>query len=160
MSQSKLKITRTPPFRRVHYQTLETYLIQVYRFTKFSVLKAAGISHGVYPEYRIEAEIPPHLQAKAKRIRAGTHCGNLGLALTVLCADGHIPAGLYVIDTRRKPDPIEAYKHLLQQTHDPIHPECVRFKEKHRNVPRFREGVGVIDRALVEWLKKEPSREP
>lgn len=160
MSQLKLEITYTPPFHRVYYLTLEAYLIQVYRFTKFSVLKAAGVSHGIYPEYRIEAVIPPRLQAKAKQIRAGARCRDLGLALTVLCADRHIPAGLYVIDTKCRPDPIEAYKRLLQQTHDPIHPECVRFKKKHRSDPRFREKAGVIDRSLIEWLKQEPSEEP
>ena len=79
MPQLKLEIIHTPPFRRVYYQTLEAYLIRVYRFTKFSVLKTAGVSHGVYPEYRIEAIIPPHLQAKAKQIRAGTRCRDLGL---------------------------------------------------------------------------------
>jgi hypothetical protein len=120
----------------------------------------AGATHGVYPEYQIGAKIPPHLKAAADRIRAGGRCRDLGLALTVLCADRHIPAGQYIIDTRREEDPVEAYKRLLQQTRDPLHPDCVRFKTEHRKAPRFRKRAGIIDRSLVEWLKQEPSEEP
>ncbi len=160
MSQHKLKITHSPPFRRIHYRALEVYLSRVYHLTGFSALKAAGVAHGLTPEYLIGTKIPPHLQAKARKIRAGSPCLNLNLVLTVLCADNHIPAGQYILDTHRKPDPIEMYKHLLQQTHDPIHPECVRFKERHRSDPRFRRKARIIDQSLIEWLKQEPSEEP
>lgn len=159
MTQPKLEIVDDPPFRRVHYRALEVYLAKVYRLTRFNVLKTAGVSHGIYPEYHIGTEIPPHLQAAADQIRTGAHCHNLGLVLTVLCADHYIPADQYIIDTRRKEDPIKAYKRLLQQTLNPIHPDCVRFKEKHRSIPRFRKRARIIDRSLVEWLKKEPPEE-
>jgi len=160
MTHPKLEIVDIPPFRGVHYRALEVYLAKVYHLTRFNALKAAGASHGVYPEYHIGAEIPSHLQAAANQIQTGKHGCDLGLVLTVLCADHHIPAGRYVIDTHREEDPTEAYKRLLQRTLDPIHPDCVRFKEKHRNTPRFRKKAGIIDRSLVEWLKKEPSEEP
>jgi len=157
MAHPKLEIVNIPPFRRVHYRALEVYLAKVYRLTRFNALKASGASHGICPEYLIDAKIPPHLQTDADRVRAGVRCRNLGLALTVLCADRHIPAGQYLIDTRREEDPIEVYKRLLQRTLDPIHPDCVRFKERHRSAPRFRKKARVIDRSLIEWLKKEPS---
>lgn len=160
MARPKLKIVNTPPFQRVHYRALEVYLAKVYRLTRFDALKAAGATHGIYPEYRIDAEIPPHLQEAANRIRTGRRCRDLGLALTVLCADRHISAGQYIIDTRREADPIKVYKHLLQRTLDPIHPDCVRFKELHRDARRFRKKAAIIDRSLVAWLKQERSGEP
>lgn len=160
MTQPKLEIVDTPPFKRVHYRALEVYLTRVYRLTRFDALKAAGTTHGVYPEYRISAKIPPHLQEAANRIRTGRRCHDLSLALTVLCADRHIPAGQYIIDTRQEEDPIEVYKRLLQRTLDPIHPDCVRFKETHRSTRRFRKRAAIIDRSLIAWLKQEPSEEP
>jgi len=157
MTQPKLEIVDIPPFRRVHYRALEVYLAKVYNLTRFNVLKTAGASHGMGLEYHISTEIPSHLQVEADEIRTGRRGRNLGLVLTVLCADHHIPAGQYVINTHREEDPIEAYKRLLQQTLDPIHRDCVRFKEKHRSTPRFRKKARVIDRSLIEWLKKKPS---
>lgn len=164
MPQKSLPIAYIPPFHRVHYRALETYLARVYRLNSFNVLKAAGAVHGLYPEYLIQETVPPSLRALAIHIRTGTRtgarCNDLGLILTVLCADGHIPAGRYVIDTQREPGPLETYKTLLQRTLDPLDPECVRFKEKHRGNSRFRKKTRIIDRSLVEWLKQQRSEEP
>lgn len=157
MSRQKLKIAYIPPFHRVHYRALEEFLARVYRLTGFSVLKAAGAVHGLYPEYLVQGVIPLSLRGRAGRIRTGARCDDLGLILTVLCADGHIPAGQYVIDTQREPEPLEVYKTLLQRTLDPLDPECVRFKERHRSNSHFRKRARVIDRSLVEWLKQQRS---
>jgi len=159
MPQKSLPIAYIPPFHRVHYRALEAYLAQVYRLAGFNVLKAAGAVHGLYPEYLVQGVIPRDLQAQAGRIRTGARCSDLGLILTVLCADGHIPAGQYVIDTQREPGPLEAYKTLLQRTLDPLDPECVHFKEKHRGNSHFRKRTRIIDRSLVEWLKQQQSEE-
>jgi hypothetical protein len=155
MPRQKLKITFIPPFYRVHYLALEGFLACVYRLTNYSVLRAAGATHGLYPEYLVQGVVPRSLRAQAGRIRAGSPCGDLGLILTVLCADGHIPAGQYIIDTRRKPGPLEVYKTLLQETLDPLAPECVQFKERHRKDAHFRKKARVIDQSLIEWLKRE-----
>jgi len=164
MSQKSLPIAYIPPFHRVHYRALETYLAQVYHLNGFNVLKAAGAVHGLYPEYLIQGVIPRDLQTLAGHIRTGTRtgarCSDLSLVLTVLCADGHIPAGRYVIASQREPGPLEAYKTLLQRTLDPLDPECVHFKEKHRENSHFRKKARIIDRSLVEWLKQERSEEP
>ena len=157
MPRQKLKITYIPPFHRVHYQALEEFLARIYRLADFSVLKAAGAVHGLYPEYPVQGVIPPNFRAQTGRIRTGTHCSDLGLILTMLCADGHIPAGQYVIDTQRKPEPLEIYKTLLQRTLDPLDPVCVHFKEKHRSNSHFRKKARVIDRSLIEWLKQQRS---
>lgn len=159
MPQKSLPIAYIPPFRRVHYRALEAYLARVYHLTGFNVLKAAGVVHDLYPEYLIQGIIPQNLRAQAGQIRTGAHCSDLGLILTVLCADGHIPAGQYVIDTQREPEPLEAYKTLLQHTLDPLDPECVHFKEKHRENSHFRKKARIIDRSLIEWLKQQQSEE-
>lgn len=159
MPQKSLPIAYIPPFHRVHYRALEAYLARVYRLVGFNVLKAAGAVHGLYPEYLVQGIIPWNLRAQAGRIRTGVHCSDLGLILTMLCADGHIPAGQYVIDTQREPGPLEAYKTLLQRTLDPLDPECVHFKEKHRGNSHFRKRARIIDRSLVEWLKQQQSEE-
>lgn len=160
MPRKSLPIAYIPPFHRVHYRALEAYLARVYRLAGFNVLKAAGAVHGLYPEYLVQGIVPPSLRTQARRIRAGGRCSDLSLILTVLCADGHIPAGQYVIDTQHEPGPLEVYKTLLQRTLDPLDPECVRFKEKHRNSSGFRKRAQVIDRSLVEWLKQQQSEEP
>lgn len=159
MPRKSLPIAYIPPFHRVHYRALEAYLARVYRLAGFNVLKAAGAVHGLYPEYLIQGVIPQNLQAQADQIRTGAHCSDLGLILTVLCADGHIPAGQYVIDTQREPGPLEVYKTLLQRTLDPLDPECMRFKEKHRRNSHFRKRARTIDRSLVEWLKRQQPEE-
>ena len=159
MPRKSLPIAYIPPFHRVHYRALEAYLARVYRLTGFNILKAAGATHGLYPEYLVQGVIPRDLQAQAGRIRTGAHYSNLSLILTVLCADGHIPAGRYVIDTQREPEPLEVYKTLLQRTLDPLDPKCVRFKEKYRGNSHFRKKARIIDRSLVEWLKQQQSEE-
>ena len=156
MTHQKLEIVHTPPFYRVHYRTLERYLARVYHLTSFNVLKVAQVVHGLYPEYLVQGVIPPDLQTRARRIRTGDPCGDLSLILTVLCADGHIPAGLYVIDTQREPETLEVYKTLLQRALDPLNSECVHFKEKHRDNLHFSRRARIIDRSLIEWLKQRP----
>jgi len=156
MPRQKLKIVFTPPICRVHYQDLEAYLTQIYHFGSFNILKAAGVVNEIFPEYRIRGVIPPHLQDKAKRIRAGHAGRDLNLILAVLCSDGHIPAGHYVLDTHKRPKPIKIYEILLRRTLNPRHPECVRFRERHRGDRHFCKKVRIIDRSLVGWLGEEP----
>ncbi len=152
MPHQKLKIIHAPPFYRIHYQALESYLAHVYRLTGFNILQSIGTTHGIHPEYLIEGVIPDRLQAQADRIRTGRRA-DLALILTVLCTDGHIPPGQYVIDTNRPQPPLEAYKRLLRKHLNPLHRECVQFKERHRADNNFRKIARVIDHSLLEWLK-------
>lgn len=151
----KLQITHTPPFHRIYYRDLETYLAQVYRVNGFNVLKAAGVTHNIYPEYLIQGVIPKQLRQEAARIRVGAK-SSLILTLETLCVDGHIPPGHYIIDTYRETPPLDIYKRLLQRHLDPMHPECIHFKERHLGNSHFRKLARVIDLSLVEWLKKQP----
>jgi hypothetical protein len=150
-----LPITNIPPFYRVRRHDLEVFLTRIYRLAGFDILKAAGAVPGVNPEYLVQGMIPETFQTDAARIRAGRP-GKLALILEVLCVDGHIPPGHYIINTHRDPPPLEVYKRILRQHLDPMHPECIRFKERHRANSHFRKLARVIDRSLIEWLEKQP----
>ena len=68
----------------------------------------------------------------ADRIRRGHRTRNVGLILNVLCMDGYIPAGRYIIDTHPEPPPGQVYRALLLKTGDSNHPECLAFNREHR----------------------------
>jgi len=155
MPTRRLEIVYTTNSKRVHYQDLEDFLARIYHLQGFNTLRAAGATHGLYPEYLIERVLPNSLLTRAALIRTGRP-GDLALILTTLCVDGHIPPGRYVLDTAKRPAPIEAYKSLLRQHLDPLHPECSRFKNRHHSNPHFRKMSRVIDRSFTEWLKEHP----
>ena len=91
---------------RVHYLDLQTYLAKVYRMQKYNILFSLGITPGMYPEFIVTGRMPPvaNLGQQIDDIRRGRPTKNLGLILNVLCADGFIGKGKYIIDTstRRK----------------------------------------------------------
>ena len=89
------------PIFRVHYRRLEEYLAKVYRMDGFDFLRATGAGPGLVPEYAVSPALPSAHDAarQADSIRAGRRTQNVGLILNVLCIDGYIPPGKYVIDT-------------------------------------------------------------
>lgn len=155
MSTRRLEIVYTSNSKRVHYRDLEDFLARVYHFRRFNALRAAGATHGLCPEYLIERVLPAGLLDRAAQIRTGRPA-DMCLVLTTLCVDGHIPPGKYVLDTKKRPAPLEVYQSLLRQHLDPLHPECIHFKNRHRRDPRFRKLSRVVDRSLTEWLKEQP----
>jgi hypothetical protein len=118
---------------RVHYLDLQAYLAKVYRMKGFDLLKAAGAVHGLCPEYIVTGRVPQAANAgqQMDNIRRGRITRNVDLILNVLCVDGFIPKGKYVIDTKKPPNPIEEYTRMLNDHMDPNHPDCVTFKKKH-----------------------------
>ena len=78
---------------------------------------------------------------------------NLGLILNVLCVDGFIPKGKYVIDTSAPPNPIAGYTELLNEHHDPNHPECMAFRLIHPD-PEFQRRARVLDKLTREYKQK------
>jgi hypothetical protein len=115
----KLDMVQLPIFR-VHYRKLEDYLCRIFRFDGFDFLRASGAVPGLVPEYQIGPDLPPSGDAagRAESVRNGKRTQDVPLMLTVLCRDGYIPAGKYLIDTRPETPPIETYKALLRQTGD------------------------------------------
>ena len=88
---------------------------------------------------------------EADRIRRGHRTRNVALILNVLCIDGYIPAGQYIIDTHPEPPPGQVYRALLIETGDPNDPRCVAFKREHRHSTR-------LHNWLYRWTRRCWSR--
>jgi len=133
---------------RVHHQDLEAFLAQVYGTVGYDVLRATGVSRGMIPEFIVTGTLPPatNIEQQADAIRRGRRTQNLHLVLNVLCQDGFIPAGKYVIDTTKRESPIVVYTRLLNTTHDPNHPRCLAFKRKHQGNTQFMKRAAILDR--------------
>ena len=140
------------PIYRVKQRHLEAYLASVYRMEGFDFLLAAGATSGMCVEYLVSPTLPPAVTAleEADRIRRGRRTRNIGLILNVLCLDGYIPAGKYIIDTHLEPSPEKVYQGLLQRTGDPTHAECVAFKREHRQNRKFMQVAAEMDKTLLE----------
>ena len=106
-----LEMVQLPIFR-VHYRRLEEYLARVYRMEGFDFLLASGAAPGLVPEYAVSPTLPSAEDARrrADAIRAGRRTRDVPLILNVLCLDGCIPAGKYIIDTRPEPAIIDQYR--------------------------------------------------
>jgi hypothetical protein len=139
---------------RVHYLTLQAYLAKVYRMRDYDILGSTG-AIGIVPEYLVTGKLPTatNVDQQANDIRRGRRTRDLGFILNVLCADGFIPAGQYVIDTRVPPTPTVAYTRLLNEHRDPNHPECAAFRRKHRD-PIFKKHAATLDRIARDYLKE------
>lgn len=140
------------PIYRVRQRDLEAYLGRVYRLEHFDFHEATGITPGMCPEYVVSPTTPLayHAQQEADRLRRGRKSGNIALILHVLCADGYIPVGRYIIDTHPEPPPAQVYRSLLAKTGDPGHPECVAFRRDHRKNRAFTQLAGQMDRTVQE----------
>lgn len=88
---------------RVHYLGLQAYLAKVYKMKGYNVLFAVGVTNGMCPEYIVNGEMPPasNIGQQIDNIRRGRPTRNLSLILNVLCADGFIGKGKYIIDTSK-----------------------------------------------------------
>ena len=147
------------PIFRVHYRRLEEYLAKVYRMVGFDFLRATGVGPGLVPEYAVSPVLPPALDAarQAEAIRAGRRTQNVSLILNVLCIDGYIPPGKYIIDTRPEPPPIDQYRALLRRTGTPESQECRAFRGAHQGDRSFRWLAAQIDTAVLNALREHPS---
>ncbi len=145
---------------RVHYKDLADYLAQILKMKDYNILLASGATNGMCPEYRVNGVlgIASNIQQQANNVRQGRRTRNLGLILNVLCLDEFIPKGLYVIDTRKRPGPVEEYTKLLNETRDPRHAKCVAFKKKHQKNKVLIERAHTLDTA-VRRLQREETNE-
>ncbi len=147
---------RQLPIYRVHYQDLEAFLERVYRMREFKFLMATGGVNGLTYEYDVKPELPPawNTGRRADQIRLGNITRDVPLILAVLCVDGFIPPGRYIIDTRLQTVPIDAYRQLIQKTGDILHPDCIRFRQAHANDPTFTRQANLVDQAVITWQKE------
>jgi hypothetical protein len=109
------------------------------------------------PEYAVRPALPSALDAarQADAIRAGRRTQNVGLILNVLCIDGYIPAGKYIIDTRPEPAIIEQYRSVLRQTGTPDSEECRAFRRAHQGDKTFIRTAAEIDTHVLAVLRQQ-----
>ncbi len=93
------------PVFRVRYRDLENYILRVFGI-EFDLLFATGCTNGMCPEYQVGSQQSLTTGRQANDLRRGQRTRNLQLILEVLFADGYIPAGRYIIDTKaiKKPE--------------------------------------------------------
>lgn len=151
-----LEMTQLPIFR-VHYRRLEEYLEKVYRMERFDFLLASGAVPGLVPEYAVSPALPPSEDARrrADAIRAGRRTRDVPLILNVLCLDGLIPAGKYIIDTRPEPPPFDQYRTLLRRTGTPESEECRAYRDAHQSDKTFIRLAAEIDTQVLAVLRRQ-----
>jgi len=158
----KLAMTQLPIFR-VKSADLEDYLHEVFRTRDFKFLFAAGVAQGECPEYVVQPALPAsHAYVhQANDIRAGRRSRNVALILNVLCLDGFIPAGKYIIDTHPQPRAIDVYTSMVKArlaAHDLDclrNPACLAFKEGRREDRRFMTQAAEVDKVAEEVIARE-----
>ena len=145
------------PIYRVKQRHLEAYLAKVYRMDGFDFLLGGRGHAGNVPGVPGQPGPAAGFSARqeADRIRRGHRTRNVGLILNVLCLDGYIPAGSYIIDTHPEPPPGQVYRALLIETGDPNHPRCVAFKREHRSNRAFTQLAVQMDKAVLEAQREQ-----
>jgi hypothetical protein len=138
------------PIYRVKMKALIDYLYQVFHIEHYNFLRCAGVVPGQCPEYYVKAAVPENLEQKAQALRDGHFCSNVPLILNVLCLDGYIPSGRYIIDTHPAPPPIDIYTSLMKKRLDASHPECAAFKKANSRNKTFMAQAAVIDKMIKE----------
>ena len=144
------------PTCRVHFKTLEAYLWTIFKIPGYDVRRSTGARADMTPEFVVTGSLPMtgNMWQRIDSIRRGRRERNLGLILDVLCHDGFIPAGKYVIDMTQGPDPIEAYREALNENLDPLDTRCVQLKEGNRRDKVFMKRVKALDSRALE-IRKE-----
>jgi hypothetical protein len=144
------------PIFRVQYRKLEAYFCRVFGWDEFDFLMAAGCAPGLIPEYIVTPDLPPSSDAsrRADGLCNGRRTRDVPLILTVLCRDGYIPTGKYIVDTRPETPPIERYKALLRKTQTPESQECRAFRAAHRHDREFTQIAAEIDAQVLQVLRE------
>jgi len=123
----------------------------------YDIRLATGARGDMVPEYIVDGSTPPasNIGQQLDNIRRGRRTKDLGLVLNVLCMDGFIPIGKYVIDTCEDMKPINSYAELLNMYHDPLHPICLAWKAKHKNDKDFMRRTKALDLLMIEAIRQE-----
>ena len=155
----RLKMTITPHCR-VHFRVLEAYIAKVLKIKGYDVRNATGARGAMTPEFAVTGVLPPanNMPQQVYDIRCGFGTRNLGLILDILCLDGFIQPGIYVIDMTEEGNPIEEYRKVLNDSHDLLDPRCLKIKEKNRGDKNFAKRVKTLDEQLMK-LKQEQEDE-
>ncbi len=156
----KLERSVIPHFR-VHFRTLEDYLATTLKMRDYDIKLATGAKCEMTPEFVVTGALPPAntMGQQVLDIRRGRKTRRLGLILDLLCSDGFIPAGVYIIDMTESDEPLEEYRRILNKCHNPLDPECLKIKSENKRNPKFMKQVAILGRKINE-LREELQDEP
>lgn len=154
----------TLPVYIIHYRDLEVYLQTVFKMDGYQVKLATGARGDMTPEFNVTGCLPTvtNLCQLVDNIRRGRHTRNLGLILDILCQDGFIMVGKYIINMTEIPSQIEKYTEMLNRSQDCSHPMCIAIKEANRGDVKFNRQVKILDDKFLkhqEQLTANGSRE-
>ncbi len=151
-----LKMTVTPHCR-VHYRDLEHYIGLVLKIKNYDVRGATGARGAMTPEFAVTGVLPPanNMGQQVFDIRCGFSTRNLGLILNVLCIDGFIHPGIYVIDMTEDRMPIEEYRKVLNDSHDLLDPRCLKIKKENKGNKGFAKMAKVLDEQIIKLKQEE-----
>jgi len=144
------------PVFTVHYLDLEEYLKLIYKMEDYSIESATGARGDMTPEINVTGCLPQtsNIIQLVDNIRLGRRTRQLGLILDLLCQDGFIPAGKYIIKMTKILRPIEQYTEVLNVSQDCLHPVCIKLKDENKNDAKFMQQVKVLDTQLLEHQKE------
>lgn len=148
-----LEMQQLPVFR-LHHSKLLPYLKKVYRTDEFDFLIAAGVTAGAVVEYNITGHVPKgrDWDYRVDQIRSGRRVNRYpDLVLNLLCREGFIPKGQYLIETKPLINAIDVYRRLLEQTKDADDERCVEFRLAHGGTPQFDERAAILDARVAEY---------
>ena len=115
----------------VKHTDLEKEINDIYGM-EFDFRRATGFAHPDCPEYIVTGLLiaSDSVRAQIKRIRAGKWYSNVGFLLNLLCAEGHLRKGKYVIKVQPEMDRKQIYLDLIA-SHG-VHSEiCSDYRLKH-----------------------------
>jgi len=146
---------------RVHFDVLQKYLGKVFKINDYNIQGVTGSRAGMVPEFLVTGVLvdTPNLWQQVDGIRRGQRVRNLGLILDLLCKDGFIPAGKYVIDMTPGVSPLDEYREALYQSGDPSSVECQAIKTANKTTKDFTKRVALLDQRWVEHQSKLPAKE-
>ncbi len=141
---------------RVRSQDLQDYLATVFKMRGYDIRQVTGARADMSPEFVVTGILPdtPNMWQRIDNIRRGRKEHDLNLILNLLCRDGFIPTGKYVIDMTPNPHPIDAYRHALHQTSDPLCAECMKIKEANKSDKNFVKQTTMLDKKVAEYKSK------
>ena len=146
---------------RVHFRDLQKYLEKIFKIRDYDVQRNTGARASMTPEFDVTGILPdtPNIWQQVDNIRRGRSERNLGLILNLLCKDGFIPAGKYIIVMTPEAAPLDEYRDALHQSGDPSSAECIAIKRANQKDRNFTKQVAMLDRRLIEHKSKLPTME-
>ena len=135
---------------KVTHTNLERFLNKKYGI-EFDFKKATGRAYPDCVEYVVTGKLsdPLGVRHQIARARKGRCSRNAAILLNLLCADGFIPAGKYVVKVERVIDYQGWYLKLLEQ-YGVDSPECLEFQNTHSQVKPWCE---MVDRSARQYLE-------